>query len=180
MNLFRYRKVYRILLFSPIFFAASGQAHFIRPLPENLVVEKLYDTSGKELLVILVDGRPPQNLRNFPSPLAASSTNLSEVPAYDWSFGCSPTSAAMMAAYYDAHGYPNIYTGPVNGGIMPLNNSIWGSAVINDETIKLCPLSATRNGLDGRTIRGHVDDYWVAIGSTEPDPFITNGWMEHT
>ncbi len=62
---------------------------------------------------------------------------------------------------------------------MPLNNSVWGSIVINDETRKQCPLSATRNGLDGRTIRGHVDDYWIEYGSTDADPFISNGWTEH-
>jgi hypothetical protein len=43
----------------------------------------------------------------------------------------------------------------------------------------LCPLSATRNGLDGREKRGHVDDYWVKYGNSGDDPFVGN-WTEHT
>jgi hypothetical protein len=65
-----------------------------------------------------------------------------------------------------------MYTGPTTGGVMPLDNSAWGAGE--------CPLSATHNGYDGRTILGHVDDYWIAYGSTLPDPFITGGWIEHT
>jgi hypothetical protein len=34
-------------------------------------------------------------------------------------------------------------------------------------------------GIDGRPIKGHVDDYWVATDSLAPDPFIGN-WTEHT
>jgi len=41
-------------------------------------------------------------------------------------------------------------------------------------------LSATRNGLDGRTTRGHVDDYWVKYNSSSSDPYIINGWTQHT
>ncbi len=105
---------------------------------------------------------------------------LSYVPAFDWSFGCSATSAAMAAGYYDNNGYPDMYTGPANWGFMPMNNSIWGTVVINDETRAQCPLSATRNTVDGRTTRGHVDDYWISYGDTNPDPYIANGWIEHT
>ena len=105
---------------------------------------------------------------------------LSNVPAFNWSFGCSATSGAMIAGYYDRTGYGNMYAGPTNGGVMPLDNSSWPDVVISGETRHQCPLSATRDGVDGRTIRGHVDDYWIAYGSTAPDPFITNGWPEHT
>jgi len=33
-------------------------------------------------------------------------------------------------------------------------------------------------GKDGRAIKGHVDDYWIAYGSIAPDPFIGH-WTEH-
>ncbi|MFH1154178.1 MAG: hypothetical protein V1793_10190, partial [Pseudomonadota bacterium] len=46
------------------------------------------------------------------------------------------------------------------------------------EYIALCPLSATKNGIDGRSVKGHVDDYWININSTAADPFIGN-WTEH-
>ena len=32
----------------------------------------------------------------------------------------------------------------------------------------------------GGLSRGHVDDYWILYGSGNPDPYITNGWTEHT
>jgi hypothetical protein len=86
----------------------------------------------------------------------------------------------MAAGYYDNHGYPDMYTGPTNAGIMPMNNSCWGTVDINGENRAQCPLSATRNTLDGRTTSGHVDDYWILMDNPGPDPFITNGWTEHT
>ncbi len=30
------------------------------------------------------------------------------LPYFDWSYGCGPTSAAMILAYYDARGYPDL------------------------------------------------------------------------
>jgi len=96
---------------------------------------------------------------------------LSNVPAFDWSYGCSATSAAMIAGYYDRTGYANMYAGPTNGGVMPLDNSAWGAGE--------CPLSATHQGYDERAIKGHVDDYWISRGSPSPDPFI-GSWTEHT
>ena len=72
-----------------------------------------------------------------------------------------------------------MYTGPTNGGVCPLDNSSWPDITINDENRHQCPLSATRNGLDGRTIRGHVDDYWIMLDDPGPDPWIVNGWTEH-
>ena len=53
---------------------------------------------------------------------------LTMVPAFSWSFGCSPTAASMAAGYYDNNGYPEMYTGPTNWGFMPMDNSIWGTS----------------------------------------------------
>jgi len=33
---------------------------------------------------------------------------ISGVPYYDWSYGCSPTAAAMVLGYWDSHGYDNL------------------------------------------------------------------------
>jgi hypothetical protein len=85
----------------------------------------------------------------------------------------------MMAGYYDIIGRTNIYAGPTNGGVMPLDNSSWPDTVINDETRSQCPLSATAEGLDGRTTKGHVDDYWISYGSPGPDPWVINEWTQH-
>jgi hypothetical protein len=78
----------------------------------------------------------------------------------------------MIAGYYDRTGYADMYTGPTNGGVMPMDNSAWGYLAGE------CPLSATHNGIDGRTTNGHVDDYWISYGSTGPDPWEGN-WAEH-
>jgi hypothetical protein len=116
----------------------------------------------------------------LPEPKPAAGINiLPDVPAFDWSFGCSATSAAMISGYYDRTGYPNMYSGPTNGGVMPMDNSDWPDWFDGSAWRHQCPLSATHNGLDGRTIPGHVDDYWIAYGDPGPDPFIKFGWIEH-
>jgi hypothetical protein len=81
----------------------------------------------------------------------------------------------MMAGYYDRHGYPNMYAGPTNGGVCPLDNSSWGPS---PENLGECPLSATHQGIDGRAIRGHADDYYYASESTV-DPYDLYGWTPH-
>jgi hypothetical protein len=85
--------------------------------------------------------------------LTANVVTLGGVPALSWSFGVRPFSS-YDSGYYDRGGYEYMYSGPTNGGVFPLNNSVWGTANINGEIRALCPLSATRNGLDGRTTRG--------------------------
>jgi hypothetical protein len=120
----------------------------------------------------------------LPSEDGAVNT-LSNVPAFDWAYGCSATSAAMIAGYYDRVGYSNMYTGPTNGGVMPLDNSTWGyttwpryDGVPGTMAVAECPLSATHNGIDGRGTLGHVDDYWVGYYHAGPDPFV-GSWAEH-
>jgi len=142
------------------------------------VVDSYIDESGKQLVIIKVPGVLPGKYKMPVAHPTDASVMLSNVPAYDWSFGCSATAAAMMAGYYDNNGYPEMYTGPANGGVAPMNNSIWGHATINGEDRALCPLSATRQGLDGRPIKGHVDDYWINAGNNSPDPYIGN-WTQH-
>jgi len=86
----------------------------------------------------------------------------------------------MIAGYYDRTGYAVMYIGPTNGGVMPLDNSAWPDwQDSGGDWRHQCPLSATHLGLDGRTITGHVDDYWIVYGNIGPDPFI-GSWPEHT
>jgi len=111
--------------------------------------------------------------------IAGAINTLSNVPAFDWSYGCSATSAAMLFGYYDQTGYTNMYAGPTNGGVCPLTNSGWGHTTYPSVTCGECPLSATHQGIDGRATRGHVDDYWIDYGNAGPDPYYGN-WTEHT
>jgi hypothetical protein len=146
---------------------------------EELVIEIRKENGGKTLVAEKVPGKPPEVYRSPQAKIPNSSKTLSNVPAYSWSFGCSATSASMIAGYYDNRGYWKIYTGPSNGGAAPMNNSEWGYVVLNGERRALCPISASRMGLDGRTIKGHVDDYWIKSDNCDKDPYITGGWTEH-
>jgi hypothetical protein len=103
---------------------------------------------------------------------AADTKILQDVPAFYWAYGCSPTSAGMMFGYYDRTGYPNFYTGPVNGGVCPLTNpaSYWA----RNHQYGDMPMIASEKGLDGRLVNGHVDDYWVAYGDKGNDPIDGN------
>lgn len=109
------------------------------------------------------------------SDISATSLSLGDVPTMTWSYGCSPTAATMLFGYYDRTGYPNLYTGPTNGGIFPLTNGAWGSS---PEGYGQCPLTASQYGLDGRTTNGHRNDYYYAYGSFV-DPYY-GSWTEHT
>jgi hypothetical protein len=158
---------------------------------EQALVETVTLGDGRSLDRVVING-PPSPPPGFERPTVdvqalraeAQAVILSEVPAYSWSYGCSATSAAMIAAYYDRTGYPSMYTGPTNGGVMPMDNSVWGSTAWpscegGTRRIAENPLSATHEGIDGRTSRGHVDDYWVGYLCPGPDPFFSNGWPEH-
>jgi hypothetical protein len=101
------------------------------------------------------------------------------VPAYDWVFGCSAVSASMIAAYFDREALSSIYTGTTNDGVMPMDNSVWGTWSDGHDTYPANPLTASRDGLDGRATRGSIDDYWIEYGNGDDDPYIVNGWTEH-
>lgn len=106
---------------------------------------------------------------------SAKFINQSDVPTMTWSYGCSPTSATMLFGYYDRNGYSNMYTGPVNSGVFPLTNAIWGNS---SEGYGQCPLTASQEGLDNLSTRGHKDDYYYASASNV-DPYYNN-WAEHS
>ncbi|MFA7056337.1 MAG: hypothetical protein WC155_02085, partial [Candidatus Cloacimonadales bacterium] len=153
---------------------------------EKYIIDRKVGPNGSEIIGIQVPGgRPPKDyVRKEPVDLEKLRTHrnivlIDDVPAFDWSYGCSSTSAAMIAAYYDRNGYHNIYTGPTNGGVMPLNNSIWGASSGGEGGSGECTLSATHQGYDGLATRGHVDDYWIGYGSNAQDPYVSNGWTQH-
>jgi len=152
------------------------------------VVDTFIDDQGREISKVTVPGRPPE-VKAAPAALperhvAGVTLNLSNVPALDWSYGCSATSAAMLFGYYDRTGYSDMYTGPTNGGVFPMPSSpIWGQTSYPGVTCMECPLSATHEGIDGLVDddlppKGHVDDYWVYYAHPGPDPYVGN-WAEH-
>ena len=40
---------------------------------------------------------------------SAGTVTISDVPAYDWYHGCTPTAIASIFGYWDMHGYPNLF-----------------------------------------------------------------------
>ncbi|MBN1318686.1 MAG: C39 family peptidase [Anaerolineales bacterium] len=181
---------YRVLIFASLlivlFLSTPDPAKSDNP--ETIYYRATETTlpDGDTIEETIING--PPTAPDYPRPLVTLAdpmeedgvTIITSVPAFNWSFGCSATSAAMIAGYYDRNGYPNMYAGPTHGGIMPMDNSYWTDWT--DEcydTRHQCPLSAAHYGLDGRSSYGHVDDYWVCYGSDSDDPF-DGFWTEHT
>ncbi len=147
------------------------------------IIDSIVAPDGRIAYAIRVPGIPPEQYRAPVAVYDRASKTIPLVPAFTWSFGCSATSAAMIAGHYDNVGYPNMYVGSTNNGVMPMDNTAWPDVIINGETRHNCPLSATANGLDGRTSDGHVDDYWISYGSPGPDPWTVAGGgtgVQHT
>ncbi len=113
------------------------------------------------------------------SELDANAIALLDFPSFSWMYGCSAVSAGMIATYYDNTWFSSMYTGPTNGGIYPLTDSDWGLWTDGYDVYRNNPLVATRNGVDGRNVRGSIEDYWVMLDSSANDPYITNGWVQH-
>ncbi len=172
--------------FSPLVWLSPAFWH-VTPPPYAVEPVRIDSLGDGRHFALHLSGRPPENFR-MPAvspaqvgPMAGTKI-LDGVPGMDWCYGCLPTATAIIMGYYDRRAYPNLYTGPsalgagvkpmtVDGGVFPLNNSQWG--------IKECPLAATHMGIDGRTIRGYVDDYYYGYMSEREDPYITNKWTQH-
>ncbi len=157
---------------------------------EVTVVSPFYSTqeitlsNGMVLTKSIINGPRKPLSTHTPMTIEAipqAATLVPNFPSFDWVYGCSAVSAAMIAAHQDANGYPNLYTGPTNGGVYPQTDTGFGtwkdSAGV---TYPNNPLVASRQGLDGLTTRGSINDYWVKYNSTTQDPFITGGWTQHT
>ncbi len=164
-----------IALAASFFVERTPGAALAGPLPVTDanpgLVRTFTDDEGRQIDEVQIAGRPPVGFRApavaLPKDSIDGASNvLTGVPAFDWTYGCSPTSAAMLFGYYDTHGYPNMYAGPANSGVCPLTNSVWGPGQT--------PIAASHIDIDGRTAKGSVEDYW---GS--PDPYI-GVWPEHT
>lgn len=108
-----------------------------------------------------------------PDARAATTVYISDVPDYSWYYGCAGTAAGNLFGYWDRHGLPDFYTGPLNGGVAPLTTVGANKAIVS--------LWASKAGQDGRPASqpGHVDDYYVAYENVEPDPFVTAQRPEH-
>ncbi|MCX5894202.1 MAG: PQQ-binding-like beta-propeller repeat protein, partial [Proteobacteria bacterium] len=175
--------IFLVLVLCAGIMPAPAQADDGNTLLNSQYVTKVVDKDGRELYQMITPVKPPEikvPAVDLPQNSTTGILTLGNVPAFDWSYGCSATSAAMMFGYYDRTGYANMYTGPTNGGVCPMDNSVWGHTVYPGVTCGECPINATHNGIDGRATRGHVDDYWIDYENAGPDPYLANGWAEHS
>lgn len=157
----------------------------IEVLSPYFSVEQITLADGTQLSGYIING-PAVPLPEYEAERLASitpiinATVLPNFPSYDWVLGCSAVSGAMIAGYYDRGGYPNLYTCPANGGVMPVTDAAWPTWYDGSVPYPNNPLIASRVGVDGRAIRGTIDDYWISYGSGLNDPYLTNGWTQHS
>jgi YD repeat-containing protein len=168
--------------------SAHAQDPAAAPQGRHYIVNTMRLPDGTLIDQVIINGSPvpPPGFElqrrpvSLPQPNVAAGVNiLSNVPAFNWVFGCSAVSGAMIAGYYDRTGWANMYMGPTSGGVMPLTNASWPTWSDGSSTYPTCPLIASKNGVDGRSTRGSIDDYWVQYNSTAQDPYITGGWTQH-
>ena len=147
---------------------------------------KHYVLEDGQLISAAIINGPPNPSEEFAKERQASITPfttrgaLSEFPSFKWVFGCSAVAGAMIAAYYDRNAFPNMYTGPTGSGFYPITDTSW--PIWQDSASRWYPnnpLVASQNGVDGRLIRGSINNYWVSLGSNMQDPYILNGWTQH-
>jgi hypothetical protein len=151
--------------------SAFGQSIFgPTTYADQLPPEKLADI---EMHLIKSLPAPPSGAARPLAPQGAAKADTGKtlaVPTSTATYGATATAAGMIFAYYDRNGYSNMYTGPCNGGVCPLTDVGQGSTPASP-IAGSCSIIATQNGFDGRVTPGHVDDYWVALGATGPDPW---------
>jgi hypothetical protein len=125
---------------------------------------------------------PPAGYAHEPATVTPSIDDaiLPDFPSFNWVFGCSAVSGAMIAAYYDRGAFPDMYTGPTAGGVMPLTDTSWPLWSDGFVSYPNNPLIASHNGVDGRSTKGSIDDYWVKYDSAAEDPYITGSWTQHS
>ena len=172
---------------NPAWEANGGKEPFIEEVNPYLSVEHRTLADGRQVSGYKIHG-PSAPLAEYEAERAASIRStaaaiiLPDFPSFNWVFGCSAVSGAMIAGYYDRGVYPNMYTGPTNGGVMPLTDTSWPTWLDGFEPNPYPnnPLIASHLGIDGLAVKGSIDDYWVQYGSSASDPYITGGWAQHT
>ncbi len=92
--------------------SGSPQIEVISPYYSE---ELITTPDGTQRLPAASSTVPPQPLPEYQAEREASMTaiepegTLGNMPSYDWVFGCSAVSGAMIAGYYDRTTYPNMY-----------------------------------------------------------------------
>ena len=90
--------------------------------------------------------------------------------------GSTATAAKEIDGIQSRGTFPNLYRGPTNNGVLPLDDSAWGYGTdISGATYRSNPIISSQIGLDGRTTRGTIEDYWEPYKDDDPDPYNGSG-----
>ena len=121
-------------------------------------------------------GMPTPGTRDLPDDFKL----LPAFPRLFWSFGCAPTTGAMLLGYYDNAGFPRIFRNPDGSDAVfpttnyPSDNKMFLRHDANGNLLdsvnmypSRCALSATEMGVFGQTGYGHVDDYYYGSPFTD-------------
>ncbi len=92
------------------------------------------DDNGDTLVKVVVPDLPSEQRISGPAieNLPLGSKVLTDVPAFKWKYGCSPTSAGMFCGYYDRNGFPNMYVGSGDCLADFMGTSQWYPANLNN------------------------------------------------
>lgn len=107
-------------------------------------------------------------------------------PNYGWYYGCFGPASGNLVGYWDRNGLPDLYTGPVNGGVAPTNSL--------STNMPIYTMWASKAGVGGRATNdwGHVDDYVASnlasnatggaggVYESTNDPYKVAGRAPHT
>ena len=138
------------------------------------------DGNTYKLITINGPSEAPDNMiQHIQTSLAEGDVVLPNFPDYAWNYGCTPTAAAMIAGWYDSHGFEHLYTGPSNNGVAPIDDSFWTPWTDGYKYYPANPISGSKMGHDGRESHGSIDSYWIKYLNLDPDPYIVNEWDEH-
>jgi len=105
---------------------------------------------------------------------SSSNVVISDVPAYVWQHGCSPTSLGMVIGYYDSHGYPNLIEGDASTQTNQVDNAIANSKHYDDYSLPMdqnmdnpiADKSETGGAHDSNCIADFLQTSWSQKGLT--------------
>jgi hypothetical protein len=104
------------------------------------------------------------------SSASAVLTTLSNVPDYDWYFGCSPTSVGMLLGYYDRNGYDALtYDSLIAGGTAELSTWDAGGSPLADAAIASSGHRTDFYNNEGAGTRGSVN--YLNVSDDLPAPW---------
>ena len=146
-------------LIDPAIYDRSGLRSALRDLDQDGIRTEAEDVSGT-----IFDG-DEDGTEGSEFQVGIGELVLDSVPAYEWYYGCSPTSATMLMGYYDGLGYDDLIVGDASTQSANVNNAIASSG------------DGQYDGVGGHNATivaatvgtGHIGDYAIYDGVDDGD-----------